>query len=300
MAKSIYPTYSIPHVSKTPKNDLFIIEEFETYIQDNPHLDQVHNHSYFHFALFTQGKGKHLMDFENFEIRPGMIYFMRPEQMHKWYFEDKFKGFIVNFSTTFFDQIGIPSQIIDKFSFFEGNLQHQAFYLKKEQTKAFEAYFETILNEFRANKAHSSLMIASKMLEVFVEVERIFPKEKDLLANPKMNNNMIIYRNFKILIEQHFYTAKLPKEYAEMLYITPHHLNAVCNDIAGISSGEIIRQRIILEAKRLLVNFELSINQIASQLNFADSSYFVKFFKKNVALTPEQFRKKYYQDSLSL
>lgn len=294
MVKSIYPTYSIPHVSPQHANELLVVERFETYIKNNPHLDQIHNHSYFHFALFTKGKGKHLIDFENFEIKPGMIYFMRPEQMHKWFFDGKFEGYIVNFSATFFDQVGIPSQIIDHFSFFEGNLQHQVFYLNKLKTKEMEAAFEAILAEFSSNQNLANLMMASKMLDLFVRMERLFPKEKEIGFNAKINNNTIIFRNFKNLIEQHFQTAKLPKEYASMLYITPHHLNAVCNDVAGISSGEIIRQRIVLEAKRLLVNFDLSINQISDKLNFKDDSYFVKFFKKDTGLTPEQFRKKNY------
>lgn len=295
MVKSIYPTYSIPHVSHTKTNELFIVERFDTYVQNNPHLDQIHNHSYFHFALFTKGKGRHLIDFENFEIRPGMIYFMRPEQMHKWYFEQKFEGFIINFSATFFDQAGIPSQLIDHFSFFEGNLQHQVFYLNKLKTKEMEAAFEHILEEFQSNETLSNLMMASQLLNLFVQIERLFPKEKEAALNAKLNNNSIIFRNFRNLIEQHFQTVKLPKEYASMLYITPHHLNAVCNDVAGISSGELIRQRVVLEAKRLLVNFDLSINQIADKLNFKDDSYFVKFFKKSTGLTPEQFRKKNYQ-----
>ncbi len=295
MAKTSYPTYSIPHVSTTHTNELFIVERFDTYIKANPHLDQIHNHSYFHFALFTKGKGRHLIDFENFEIRPGMIYFMRPEQMHKWYFDGAFDGFIVNFSATFFDKIGIPSQLIDHFSFFEGNLQHQVFYLKKNKMESFSVLFEEILKEFRADKPFSSLMMASKILNLFVLTERNFPTNKKQITGVKTNHNATIFRNFKNLIEQHFYTLKLPKDYANMLYITPHHLNAVCKDVAGIAAGELIRQRILLEAKRLLINFDASVTQISDKLNFTDNSYFVKFFKKETELTPEQFRKKHCQ-----
>jgi len=65
----------------------------------------------------------------------------------------------------------------------------------------------------------------------------------------------------------------------------------LCNDVLGISAGEVIRKRIALEAKRLLVNFNLSIQEVADRLNFADNSYFTKFFKKQEGLSPEQFRK---------
>jgi AraC family transcriptional activator of pobA len=59
----------------------------------------------------------------------------------------------------------------------------------------------------------------------------------------------------------------------------------------GIPAGEVIRNRIALEAKRLLINNDLTVQEIAGQLNFADNSYFTKFFKKQVGITPEEFRK---------
>jgi AraC-like DNA-binding protein len=94
------------------------------------------------------------------------------------------------------------------------------------------------------------------------------------------------------LIEKNYTRIKLPKEYAELLYITPNHLNALCNDVLGIPAGEVIRNRVILEAKRMLVNRDMTVQEIADHLNFADNSYFTKFFKKQVSMTPEEFRKK--------
>lgn len=84
---------------------------------------------------------------------------------------------------------------------------------------------------------------------------------------------------------------RLPKEYAALLYVTPNYLNAFCRHMLGKSAGEIIRNRVLLEAKRLLINADMSIAAIAYQLNFADNSYFTKFFKKYAGVTPEEFRK---------
>ena len=80
-----------------------------------------------------------------------------------------------------------------------------------------------------------------------------------------------------------------------MLFITPNHLNALCKEHWGMQAGEVIRNRIILEAKRLLVNQQTSISEIAYTLNFKDNSYFSKFFKKSVGITPEEFRKRIIQ-----
>jgi AraC-like DNA-binding protein len=86
---------------------------------------------------------------------------------------------------------------------------------------------------------------------------------------------------------------KLPKEYAEMLYITPNHLNALVNATIGKSAGTLIRDRILLEAKRMLVNSDQNVNEIAYQLQFEDNAYFSRFFKKYTDTSPEKFRQVY-------
>lgn len=107
------------------------------------------------------------------------------------------------------------------------------------------------------------------------------------------NYNVVLLKNFQKLIELHYKEKKLTKEYAALLYITPNHLNALSKDVTGRSAGELIRDRVLLEAKRLLVNARLSISEIASELLFQDNSYFSKFFKKYEGVTPEGFRNKY-------
>jgi AraC family transcriptional activator of pobA len=93
-----------------------------------------------------------------------------------------------------------------------------------------------------------------------------------------------------MLVNQHYVEKRLPKEYAAMLYVTPNYLNALCRDLLGKSAGQLIRDRILLEAKRLLVNTDISISEIAYRLNFKDNSYFTKFFKKYSGVTPEDFK----------
>lgn len=85
--------------------------------------------------------------------------------------------------------------------------------------------------------------------------------------------------------------AHNPKFYADHLSVTPNYLNTLCKKVTGKTVGKIIRNRIILEAKRLLVNSEYTISQIAYDLYFEDNSYFTKFFKANTGLSPIEFRK---------
>ncbi|WP_326996157.1 helix-turn-helix domain-containing protein [Chitinophaga sp. 212800010-3] len=82
-----------------------------------------------------------------------------------------------------------------------------------------------------------------------------------------------------------------PKYYAEILCITPNYLNSICKDLLGISAGDMIRNRIVLEAKRMLIYLDLTVTEIACNFNFKDNSYFCKFFKNQAGLSPEAFRR---------
>jgi AraC-like DNA-binding protein len=149
------------------------------------------------------------------------------------------------------------------------------------------AIFEQLIAESSATERLSIDMIRALMLQLFILAARQSPDSNRVTA-PSYNYTLL--QNFRKLVDDNFITLKLPKEYAALLYITPNHLNALCNDMLGMPAGEVIRERVILEAKRALVNLELSITQIAGKLNFSDNSYFTKFFKKYTGLTPEEFR----------
>ncbi|MDM1299949.1 helix-turn-helix domain-containing protein [Empedobacter falsenii] len=292
MTKKLFPTYDICNLNtEKNSNELFSVDRFRGYVDSNPHLQEVHSHNYYHLVYFTEGSGEHLIDFEKFEAKSGTMYFMKPGQVHQWYFKEEYDGFVVNFFDNFFDWIGINSSILQKFRFLQSILvkDHVVEILPDLQEKIAN-YFEEMIQENHQDNQFSNLKIGFHLMNLFIDIERSLEAVKIKTSDYQS----VLLNNFQTLIEQNFKTKKLPKEYAELLYITPNHLNALCKDILGTSAGELIRSRIVLEAKRLLVNKEISVTEIAYLLNFQDASYFVKFFKKYTEFTPEQFRKQYY------
>lgn len=288
MKKSI-PVYNIQSFS-TYRNDGILASRFGYYSKQHQHLHTAHRHSFYHLVLFTKGTGKQQIDFKIFDIKPGLIYFMIPGQVHSWDFEDEPDGYIINFSTTYFSSLLLKQEYLDRFSFFSGKPEEQVLILKEQTRKKVIAIFEDILKEGETNKPINDDLVKILLLRLFIEISRtvILDNQKDI--NPY---NRTIITNFQQLIELNYAKLRLPKQYAELLYITPNHLNALCNDFLGTSAGKLIRDRIILEAKRLLINLDLRVAEIANKLNFEDQSYFVKFFKKYEGTTPDRFRKQY-------
>ncbi|MGC4058509.1 MAG: AraC family transcriptional regulator [Chitinophagaceae bacterium] len=133
-------------------------------------------------------------------------------------------------------------------------------------------------------------MIRTCILQLLILASRSSRPPTEAAVTP---HNRLLLAQFRKLIELHFAEKRLPKDYAELLYITPNHLNALCKDTVNKAAGELIRDRILLEAKRLLVNADTSVAEIAGGLSFTDNSHFTRFFKKNTGHTPEEFRRTY-------
>lgn len=291
MSKEKIPVYDICSLSKDKQlkqNDL-LVERFGAYLNRHEHsLHCAHRHSFFHLVFFTKGSGTHTIDFNQFKVKPYEIYFMIPGQVHSWDFEGEVDGYIINFSDSLFRSFLLNPDYLERFHFFSGVSEESVCDLPNEVHEKVTQLFEEILARSTNSSDGEIDMIRLLLIQLFLIVEdsckrnnkRSIPKQKQVLL-----------RNFRRLIDQHYLSIKLPKEYADLLYVTPNHLNALCQDLLGKTAGELIRDRILLEAKRLLTNADMTVAEIAYDLNFQDNSYFNRFFKKYVGVTPDEFRK---------
>ncbi|WP_417887288.1 helix-turn-helix domain-containing protein [Zunongwangia sp.] len=289
MKKSI-PTYDICSLTSNertvPDFAIFNLQDF--FLKQCAAAEKPHRLAFYQLMFITEGKGVHLIDFENYDLNAGDIYFLAPGQVHRWKIDSSIKGYFLNFNESFFSSFLSKGDYLNEFSFFMANGYHSK--LKGvEQLSRIELIFEEILKEFQSNREHKFDLIRVYLLELFIKADRSVGK----ICREWYESKHQFYhlRNFEKLIEEDFKKKHLPKEYAKLLNVTPNYLNALCKKIRGQSAGEMIRNRILLESKRLLINSSLSISEVAYQLNFKDNSYFSRFFKKYVGISPDDFRR---------
>jgi AraC family transcriptional activator of pobA len=282
------PIYDICKLSDFQQDDL-LISRFGAYLQKHKDLYFPHKHTFYHLVLFTKGAGKHSIDFKTFDVTPYQIYFMIPGQVHSWNFEGDVDGYVIHFTLPFFQSFLLKNEYLDQFPFFSGLTDDAVIQIQPVLQQKMTGLFEDIITESEKPVRMGVDMIRTLLLQMFILLNRT-NTDNNYKQLPAYNYTLL--KTFQKLIEKNFATLKLPKDYAELLYITPNHLNAICNDLLGISAGEVIRNRVLLEAKRLLINLDLSVAEIGYRLNFSDNSYFTKFFKKHAGSTPEEFRKK--------
>jgi AraC family transcriptional activator of pobA len=102
---------------------------------------------------------------------------------------------------------------------------------------------------------------------------------------------MQLVKRFMAQLDKDFREKKLVSDYARSLHLTPAYLNSIIKKNTGYSASHHIRQRIVLEAQRMVLSSDVSMKEIAYELGFYDMSHFSKLFKSVTGNSFTQFRK---------
>lgn len=256
-----------------------------------------HKHNFYLCVLFTQGSGRHEIDFESYAIAPGEVFFLKPGQTHHWELSNDVEGYIFFHSHNFYE-LEFTSQSILDYPFYYSRQNKPSLTIPEEQTSFIKNTFISLMNEYTTNQAFKKQKILSLLQSLYIDLSRLYAREQTATNSPEVTNNQYLHR-LELLIENNFHQMKSPSAYAERLNITTRHLNRLTQNSFGKSTSELITERVILEAKRLLIYKEIALTDISFQLGFEEYTYFSRIFKKHTGTTPRDFRKKYHSKSIS-
>jgi len=152
--------------------------------------------------------------------------------------------------------------------------------------------FEAIHNELSQQDDSAEEMIRIYLKQLIISATRSWKKQNlDNSNRPIPREEQDFFRDFSRLVEIHFRAKHSVSEYAELLGIAPKTLSARFNRLKLENPNEIIKSRIVLEAKRLMLYTSLSIKEIAYQLGYEDPAYFNRTFNQKTGSTPASFKK---------
>ncbi|MDH4091214.1 MAG: AraC family transcriptional regulator [Cyclobacteriaceae bacterium] len=285
MASHQIPAYTIESLLKKNAGsrdfDFMLLENLAMHID---HLKSPHRYHFYMFILVTTGSGSHAIDFHEYTLDPSRLFLIAPGQIHNWTRLSAGKGLVLLFNDNLM-ALSKGKKLMSTWPLFQGD-QHSHFDLDDDEMKVWTETFLHIKSEIVNKDEFTRDAIFYAISSLLVRASRLARKKQ-----PKRSGiGHYFLFSFQELIEIYFLTHKTPKEYAKKMNITSNYLNALCRKKSGKSAGELIRQRIVLEAKRLLAHTKLSISEIAFKLNFEDNSYFGRYFKKYTHLTPGEFR----------
>jgi AraC family transcriptional activator of pobA len=245
-----------------------------------------HKHSFYEILWISEGASRHVVDDHELELTADNVYFMSPGQVHRIETYSALKGHSIMFTEEFFVLNFTNNEALDKLAFLRNSYKNPHLTINPETKELLKPVLPLMYNEF-ARPDHSRLVLSSLMFVLLTGLERVYQAQQSGF-NP--SGQIVLMDSFRELLEQHYAGQHPLGFYASALYVTPHHLNTVIKKATGKTVTEVIRDRVMLEAKRMLVHTDTPIGQIADQLGFNDFSYFSRLFKKLNLISPEKYR----------
>lgn len=163
--------------------------------------------------------------------------------------------------------------------------------LSDENSLDIQEYMRIIEEKLRTNDSPMKRLKVSHLIQAMLcEIIEKHYVSKDGVVKPQSRKEEILSK-FIIEVLQNFRKERSVSFYANRLCVTPKHLSAVAKEITSHTAGELIDHYVIMEAKIMLAETPLTIQEIANKLNFANQSFFGKYFKHLSGYSPSDFRK---------
>jgi AraC family transcriptional regulator, transcriptional activator of pobA len=250
-----------------------------------------HRHDFYTIYWIRKGQLLHTIDTVTHAVKKNTLFFLAPGQVHKMEFSEKVEGYMIAFQDAFMclkDQAATMMGINS--SLFFNNQFSSVITIPAEQEKEFEMLVHMMMREVKERATEYETAFHGLLRYFLVLASRI--KGSSVVATPEQHatHNSSQFLQFRNLIEEKYTVLKNVSDYANLLHIKPVLLNEISKQLSGITAGEHIRNRVILEAQRYLYNTDLSAKEIAYKLGFEDPHYFSRFFKKYTNQTPSEFK----------
>ncbi|PRY03958.1 AraC family transcriptional regulator [Pontibacter ummariensis] len=288
MQKEHLPIYQIQDFNaRAQKEQYFYCSSFSSHLQEHLFIREPHKHDFYILLFVTQGTGTHTIDFEEYEVKPGTVFFMIPGQVHSWKLSNDADGFVIFLTQEFYAREHPHRKLFD-FPFFNALLYKPVLILAREDESRLMRSLHLLMQEHQDQKLMKDEMLSRYLDVLLIELARIYQAQENKIE--VLGTAHALLQHLERLIDLHYKEHAPVGFYADRLHVTSKHLNETCKRSLGKTTIELIQHRTLLEAKRLLVHSELTASQIATALGYFDNTYFFRFFKKHTGYTPEQFR----------
>lgn len=263
------------------------MEQIEERMGEN--VDSPHRHNYYTIILIKKGSGKHIIDFQEYEMTNNSIYFVAPGQVHQVLPASRSEGFVLTFTADFLLRNNISEQLINDVYLYNNFGESPPLPLHDHELLAYVELIKQIKDFSRANSNYGNEAIGS-LLKLFLiksySLCNLCGSEELQSSEPRNP----LFRNFKNQIDKNFSLKHKVNDYAELLSVSSDYLNKVVKSLSGFSAKDYIQNRLMVEAKRNLLFTDLSNKELAYQLGFEEPAHFSNFFKKHAGTTPVEFR----------
>ena len=254
-----------------------------------PHLplNQPHRNAFFKIGLCLRGSARLRVNLETYDLGPGSLVVLSPYTIMQWVARSlDYQALSLFFTQEFAAAGGGASP--DGFAFFAPDAQH-VLALPPAAAAHLTALLHGIGQRYAAAHPHREQILRSLLQVLLYDTAPLY-QAQHVNSTAGRTRSQVIAAAFKQLVNAHYATERGLAFYADKLCITSKHLAETVKEATGRRASEWLAEAVLLEARVLLQNPALTIDQVAAALHFASQSTFGRFFRSHTGLTPAAYR----------
>jgi len=264
----------------------------ECFASQEKEENTLHAHDYYQLMWFWQGTGNHHIDFIDEILSPDRIFVVSPGQLHQFKPCENVEGIIIQFDDSFFLQEGDNLENIIKYNMFNVFDRPPYYIIDAATAERLHGIAEEMKREMpdKGKFAHEHYIHNLVKMFLIVLIRDGLRDDHEHIFNG--STACLNFIRFRKELDSNYRSCHTVQEFASLLNMSAKTLTNSTLQCSGYAPLKLINNRLIVEAKRMLMSTSMLVKEIAYELGFEDDSYFVKFFKRQVAMLPSEFREK--------
>lgn len=276
------PVRTLHTTAATAHPGSFCIRQISALTGGQDMIQELHRHDFYFMLVILKGSGIHEIDFTHYMVSAKSVFLMRPGQVHRLHLHAATTGYLLQFPASFYYPDQQPARLRLRQS-----AAVNAYHCASRHWPPLQYALDTIWQEYNNRGEDYEEMIKVQLSVFFTGLNRM----QERACRPGNDYRQEQLESFLHLLETHISTHKQVGQYAAMLHLSAYQLSAITQTTLGKTPSALIREQVILEAKRLLLATSRQVTQVADELGYEDVSYFVRLFRKHTGYTPEVFRR---------
>ncbi len=267
--------------------DLVRLENLLTREYSDHDPREIHKVDFYIILIATEGSGMHSVDFKDYTYERGSVVTVRKDQLHKFH-QSKAEGFLLLFTDQFLVHYLEQMEHLKSLQLFNELLGSPILRLDDQEFQSVTELIENMDVELNKRMDEYSPEIIRSQLHILITL--LFRFKSSRHSIPLHKKYLDTFIKFQELVEHRCFHSKQVSFYAKELGFSTKTLNNVVQQIVGKPAKLFIDEIVILQIKRLLINSNLSVKEIAYEAGFDEPTNLFKFFRKYVGMPPETFR----------
>lgn len=244
-------------------------------------------------ALGTDGYGKIGVDLREYDVKRNSLIVIQPKNyVYLSELGKQFKCSVAVCSRHLIEDV-LP-KLTDILPLLIHHRTEPVTQLSEEEADGIRHFYGFLRTKLKGPKTRFLKHKVNSILQATLyEMMDIFDRHSSRVAENSRSRKEEIMAKFILAISEEFRTQRQVSYYAHKLCISPKHLSSVVKEISGHTAGDWIENYVVMESKVLLKTTDMTIQEIALFLNFANQSFFGKYFKQHTGLSPTTYRKQF-------